>query len=201
MLMAEIHQVTKGTWFARRIRYLARYYQKHEQLPPELRRGLRKNTSHLYDDDVERCARKWLADQKPGTVTPMTFRTALNNEILPSLCIILKKPICDRTARRWLRKLGYDKATLRKGVYMDGHERPDVVEYRNTSYLPKMLEYESRMTRYEGPDLTPHPPELKPGEKRIISICHDECIFSANDYQTAAWYAHIADEFFASNCE
>src|SRR5260370_16314729 len=59
-----------------------------------------------------------------------------------------------------------------------------------------MLEYESCMTCYEGPDLIPHPPTLNPCEKCIISLCHDECIFSANDYQTAAWYVHIVNSVF-----
>ena len=27
---------------------------------------------------------------------------------------------------------------LRKGVYMDGHERPDIVEYRKNMFLPLM---------------------------------------------------------------
>jgi len=63
-------------------------------------------------------------------------------------------------------------------------------------YLPKMLKYESCMTHYEGPDLIPHPLTLKPGEKCIISLCHDECIFSANDYQMAAWYAYIVNSVF-----
>ncbi len=165
-------------------------------LPPELHGGVHKGMSHLYDDDVEWCAWGWLANQRPGTVTPAVFHATLNSEILPSLCVILKTPICDCTAHFWLHKLGYDKIALWKGVYMDGHEWPDVVEYCNTSYLPKMLEYESHMTHYEGPDLIPHPPTLKPGEKHIISLCHDEWIFSANDYQMAPWYAYIVNSVF-----
>ena len=47
------------------------------------------------------------------------------------------------------------------------------------------------MTCYEGPDLVPHPPNLKPGERRIICLYHDECVFSANDFQSTVWYALI----------
>lgn len=106
-LMAEIHQVGSGEWFACRIRSLARYYREHEQLPPEQRGGLRRITSRLYDDDVERSARIWLGQQKLGTVTPASFRDVLNKKILPHLNILLKKPLCNRTAWRWLVKLGY----------------------------------------------------------------------------------------------
>ena len=127
--MADVHQITHGAWFACRIWYLAWYYQKHEQLPPELQGGLHKHASHLYDDDVEQCAQAWLAAQVASTVTPATFHVALNDEILPSLCVILKKPLCEHTAHRWLHKLGYRKDKIWKGVYMDGHERTDIVKY------------------------------------------------------------------------
>jgi hypothetical protein len=32
-------------------------------------------------------------------------------------------------ARRWLKKLGYALTEARKAMYVDGHERPDVVAY------------------------------------------------------------------------
>lgn len=35
-----------------------------------------------------------------------------------------------RTAREWLNRLGYRWKNVSKGVYIDGHERQDVVEYR-----------------------------------------------------------------------
>lgn len=187
LLMADIHQVGSGQWFARRIRSLARYYREHERLLPKQRGGLRRITSCLYDDDVERSARTWLGQRKLGTVTPGSFRDALNKGILPHLNILLKKPLCNRTARRWLVKLGYRQTVLRKGIYMDGHERPDVVKYRNESYLPKLQVFESRMVQYHGPNLERQPPTLKPGEKQIIALFHDECSFHAFDYKKSAW--------------
>ena len=42
-----------------------------------------------------------------------------------------------KTARRWLHKLGFDPCSTRKGVYIDGHERSDVVEYRKL-YLRRL---------------------------------------------------------------
>jgi len=40
------------------------------------------------------------------------------------------KKISLTTAERWLRKLGYQPRTHRKDIYMDGHEREDVVAAR-----------------------------------------------------------------------
>ncbi len=55
----------------------------------------------------------------------------VNNEIIPNLGLNLAgSTISEGTARRWLRKLGYERRLVTKGVYVDGHERPDVVECR-----------------------------------------------------------------------
>jgi hypothetical protein len=37
--------------------------------------------------------------------------------------------ISKHCTHRWLHKLGYGVTEVRKGVYVDGHKRPDVVEY------------------------------------------------------------------------
>lgn len=42
----------------------------------------------------------------------------------------LPAKINDRTAVRWLHLLGFEPTSTKKGVYIDGHKRSDVVEYR-----------------------------------------------------------------------
>jgi hypothetical protein len=84
-------------------------------------------------------------------------------------------------------RFGFWLTTLRKGVYMDGHERADVVKYRDEVFLPLMASYERRMVQFEGPDLQRIEPTLNPGEKPIIALFHDECCFHANDYKQKAW--------------
>jgi len=42
---------------------------------------------------------------------------------------------------------------VRKGVYMDGHERQDVVDYRNKVFLPALKEFEKLVAKYERFDL------------------------------------------------
>lgn len=70
---------------------------------------------------------------------------------------------------------------------MDGHERPDVVEYRNSVFLPAMARYERCMTHFEGPELQEVKPTLAPGEKEIVAYFHDESCFHVNDYKGRAW--------------
>ena len=68
-----------------------------------------------------------------------------------------------RTARRWLAKLGFEWKEFRKGVYKDGHERPDVVAYRNSEFLPQ----------FESIRVTPRLPKAKCEALCIYVItCH-----------------------------
>ena len=48
----------------------------------------------------------------------------------------LKKSISERTARRWMAKMGYCWKKEPKGQYKNGHEREDVVTYRQNIFLP-----------------------------------------------------------------
>ncbi|KAJ8507050.1 hypothetical protein ONZ45_g10532 [Pleurotus djamor] len=179
----------EGHWFARRLRALARHYQQYERLPDEKRGGARKGRTLLLHGGVEMAARAWLNAQKVGSITPRLFQDALNKEILPALDVSLKKPLCERTARRWLGKLGWRRTLVRKGVYMDGHERADVREHRDNDFLPTMLAFESRMTKYQLKDgkLEPNPPTLGPGEKEIIAIFQDESTMHGHEYQPSLW--------------
>lgn len=92
--------------------------------------GVANARSWLHDESVQARARDWLTAQPTGKVTPRAFQRAINAIIFPDLNIVTKKPLSERTARRWLIKLGWRRTVVRKGVYMDGHEREDVVKYR-----------------------------------------------------------------------
>jgi hypothetical protein len=177
--------------FARRIRALARHYQFFEQLPKECRGGFKNSQSILKNETVRNAARAWLFQQEKGKVTPIKFKHGLNSIILPSLRIFPSKPLCERTARRWLVKLGWQRTTIKKGVYLDGHKRPDVVKYRQEDFLPQMLEYERRMAHYEliGNDLTRVAPTLQPNERELIPEFHDESSFHAFEHTSSVWYA------------
>ena len=178
----------EGTYFARQIRILARHYQMHEQLPARNWGGCR-GYSIFNDERLQSAALDWLSKLPTGEVSPKRFCEALTKEILPSLGIG-KDALSEWTARRWLVKLGWRRTRLKKGVYMDGHERDDVVKYRNEKFLPLMAEYERQMVRWaENEDGTFErvEPELQPGEKRIIALFQDESSFHAGEYKSNVW--------------
>ena len=180
-----------GNWFARRVRALARHYQAFEELPAENRGGEKNARSYLHDEAVQSRTRDWLTSQETGKVTPRRLQQALNEVILPDLNIVLKSPLSVRTARRWLIKLGWRRTVVRKGVYMDGHEREDVVKYRNEVFLPAMAKFEARMVQFKGPDLERVVPVLEEGEKEIIALFHDECCFHTNDEVRSLWQVQL----------
>jgi len=182
----------KGVYFARQIRVLARHYQLFEQLPAE-KRGGDRGRSLLNNEQVQMASRTYLTGLKTGEVTPKKFQRALNGRILPSLGIEPRTAsgLSERTAQRWLVKLGWRNTRMKKGVYMDGHEREDVKKYRMEKFLPKMAEYEEAMVKWiaVGSELKREDPILGPGERRIVPIFQDESSFHANEYKQSIWCA------------
>ena len=77
---------------------------------------------------------------------------------------------------------------LKKGIYMDGHERPDVVEYWLKTFLPLMALHEKKMVQWvtKGSKLVCVDPDLGLGEKRVIAVFQDESCFYVNEYKQDA---------------
>ena len=89
--------------------------------------------------------------------------------------------ICTATASEWLHEMGFSHQQFSKGVYFDGHERPDVIEERK-KYLATLSAYEDRM-------LVSHCPTPDPDSqiRRVIRVFHDESTFYSNADQTFHW--------------
>jgi hypothetical protein len=107
-----------------------------------------------------------------------------------------KYTISIRTARRWLKKLDWRYGRKRSGMYIDGHEREDVVAYRS-AFIDRWKSYEKRMVMYDndGKEL-PRPAGFEVaqiGRFRLIPITHDESTFHGNDRRNNYWI-HVSDE-------
>jgi len=88
-----------------------------------------------------------------GQTTPQVLANHINQVIFPAAGVQTTDQISLRTACHWLIKLGWTYTKVKKGVYVDGHEREDVKEYRNKEFLPAMAEFKKLMVQYNGPDL------------------------------------------------
>ncbi|KAI5847638.1 hypothetical protein DFP73DRAFT_455190, partial [Morchella snyderi] len=87
-----------------------------------------------------------------------------------------------RTARRWLLKLGLNYNDVCKGVYIDRHERDDVLKYR-ISLIKELDELQPPIIEFgeDGTIIDKAASSCAEGLKRIILCTHDKSIFSAND--------------------
>ena len=81
---------------------------------------------------------------------------------------------------------------MRKGVYMDGYERPDVVEYQKNDFLPLMALHEKNMVQWLANGTEHIDLKLGPGDKRVIAVFQDESAFHVNEYKAEAWCAVTA---------
>ncbi len=105
----------------------------------------------------------------------LMFKHFLENELLPGRKVSLS------TVGRFLYALGYKFTPFKKGMYIDGHERDDVKEYR-IKFLSELFQYEKFMEKYSGDDMeTVESPVLCLGEKRHVHVVHDVSLFFAND--------------------
>lgn len=94
------------------------------------------------------------------------------------------------TVRRWMKRRGFRFSHTKKGMYVDGHEREDVVKYRQDDYLPSLKECAARgpiisETKIEWPE------GVEPGGMRrpLLKVPHDESYYNANDEQPQQWVA------------
>ncbi|UZO29111.1 uncharacterized protein OCT59_022601 [Rhizophagus irregularis] len=170
---------------ARSIQYWANFWLQNNHLPMS-RQGKHQKTIRLIDDeDIAVKCHTWIRSQG-GTTTPLKFKEFVEQKLLINSGITKKKTIAKATATRWLNVLGYSFQSQKQGTYYDGHERPDVVEYRKL-FLDKIYSYERYMAKYEGETMERIPPMLESNNKEIILVTHDECIFYSNDGKRGVW--------------
>jgi hypothetical protein len=105
-------------------------------------------------------------------------------------------PIQDRTisvwtARRWLKALDFRFGRRKNGMYIDGHEREDIVEYRNAFTKRWVEEYEPRMAEYDNDGnwiRIPEGTDRVTGQPcRLILVTHDESTFFSNERCPLGW--------------
>jgi hypothetical protein len=103
---------------------------------------------------------------------------------------ICKALISKKTATHWLHKLNWRYQGIWNGMYIDGHEREDVVAYRR-EFVEQWGTYEKCFHQWDddGHEL-PRPngfpvPDGPPF--RLVLITHDESTFYQNDRRKTVW--------------
>lgn len=102
------------------------------------------------------------------------------------------RPITVRTAQRWLSKTGYRWKTEPKGQYFDGHERADVVHYRQNTFIPAWQSIEPFMVTWDDATGAMIMPQLPEGRREVVVWFYDQSIFYAHDRKRTRW-VHVSE--------
>jgi hypothetical protein len=161
------------------IRKWANHYAINRVLP-ELFQGRHSKTGNVgtYIDDADNAnALRVLLRSIPRNLrSALTFRDRVN-AAYPALTI------SESTAGRWMHRLGFSPANLTSKTYVDGHERPDVIEYRS-AFIERMGPFQARMYGYSGADMSVLLPPSNTAMLPILWMVHDEsCADSAGGRQ------------------
>ena len=148
-----------------------------------------KLKSIIADENTQFVCRQWLRSQKAHAISDKNFSEWIKSQLHIEIGLPARFEVTERTATRWLHKLNFSLGdTTKKGTYLDGHERADVVEYRK-KFLLRMDEYQKRMPIYIGDDMeTVIIPELPDDMKPLTYVVHDESCFQSNDGGKTGWF-------------
>ncbi|KAA1476290.1 hypothetical protein DENSPDRAFT_784809 [Dentipellis sp. KUC8613] len=152
----------------------------------------RVSTSILHDEDFQSKIQLHLLEcAKKGPITAQdVVDYVASPEIQEQLGGRKKKSISLATAKRWLQSMAWRYGKKKNGMYIDGHEREDVVKYR-TEFIARWKEYEKRMVLYDNNGKIVSTPKGFPvpqgGRFRLYVITHDESTFYQNDQHKNVW--------------
>ncbi len=79
---------------------------------------------------------------------PEGLKKYVELELFPRIHIKAKKGVSLKTATCFLRREGFTYTEHKKGLYYDGHERPDVIEDCQARFLPEIAKHEERLVGY-----------------------------------------------------
>ncbi|THU81624.1 hypothetical protein K435DRAFT_693137, partial [Dendrothele bispora CBS 962.96] len=123
----------KGPWMSRMLRVWVMDFSESEKNLPTAKYG-KSNTSMLEDEDLAQELHLHLQGVGKYVAAKHVAQFVNSPEVRSRLR--LKKGITERTARRWMNRMRFRWRKEPKGMYSDGHERGDVVDYRQNIFLP-----------------------------------------------------------------
>ena len=152
-------------------------------------RGRQPGKSLIHDEDIKALCRTVIS-QLGENWSARSFRDAVSKRLVEKQMVKVGKKIGRSTASYWLSELGMECIQPKKGIYKDAHEREDVVEFRNNTYLPTIKRMDLLGTTYvddENGNIVASPPILQNGQRQVVKVFHDECIYAANEDRKFHW--------------
>ena len=132
-----------GEYCAWLIRNWSKQFLKFGTIPASNQGKYPKIKSLLWNEDINKKLQEYLVKQV-SDIKVKNFKEFVESEVFPKIGIEEKKNISEKTARVWLKELGWTYQKHHKDIYYDGHERDDVVKYREI-FLTQMEVFERLM--------------------------------------------------------
>lgn len=177
------------------------YFCKHRCLPLDRRGNGVSNPSRIHDAGFAETCRGVIAalQLKSKEWSARDFRIALIAKLRADGTLSANQGVSTKAVCFYLRYLDMVLVEPKKGIYKDGHERPDVVLARK-KYCNDLDELKSRMPTSVPACDNPKTCESCCGkgcirleepadgpESRVIKIFHDECIMASNEGRCSYW--------------
>ena len=174
-------------WYRYRARALIvgfRYFMTTGKLMGE-RRGRCKGKS-LIHDPVVKCWCAEIISGMPNAWSARTFRDKVSIKLFTEGLIVEGCKIGRSTATYYLHELGMELVCPKKGIYKDGHERPDTVQARKL-YTERLNTYKDRELSYTGDKLQTLVPPTDLTSPEVIRVYHDECSYASHEGALSLW--------------
>ena len=176
----------------------AQFVANEGSFPDSLQGKYQRSGVLWQNEELNKVATRYIRENKVVKGRPnmnlQSFTAWVNQTLLPNHGLepgFPRKVSCE-TAREWLHELGFQVIDAKKGIYVDGHERSDVVEYQ-AMFLRKMIAL-GFLNRDNAPTPEPKlslPEDLETPHADVLSktvvLFHDESTFQANDYKRTQW--------------
>ena len=156
------------------------------------RNGVLWNNEELNKRATEYVRQNTAVKGRPN-LTSTDFCQWINNSLLPNSTLEpgFPRKVSVETARLWLHHLGFEVLTAQKGIFIDGHERPDVIEARKL-FLRKLtkigfLHFTNAPTEEAARSLPEVDCPTSDVRSKAVVFFHDETTFMSNEDQPTQW--------------
>lgn len=181
------------------VREWRKQFFENDAVIPESKQGKYQRSGVLWsNEDLNKKATRYIRENanvkgRPN-LTIAKFCQWVNDDLLFNSTLEpgFPRKIGVETSRKWMHQLGFSVVNKKKGTFVDGHERDDVVEYRKT-FLRRMVALgflnRDNAPTDEARNALPADLEIpQPGVlAKTVVLFHDESTFQANEDQPTVW--------------
>ena len=168
----------KNSYKAQQIRSWSNHFLQYRTFPTYSQGQHVKTATVIHDERVQVHLKAWLRSIPDIERNPQRFAKDLNDQLLREIPNA-PQSVTEPTSKKWMIFLGFYPTKASKGWFTDGHERDDVVRYRNDVFLPKMESIESQLRKYTKE--SDYSECILPDGIENVIITHDESTTYANE--------------------